>query len=85
MSGCLRTSAGWAIGVGGFAVAVGVIAGTGVAPAQPVPVDPVVPPIPGVVTGIVDAGGPMPASPPPPPRTRRHRLPNQPTCADIRS
>ncbi len=68
MHGGLRTSASWAIGACGFAiVAVGVIAGAGVAPAQPVPADPVVPQIPGVVTGIVEAGGPMPASPPPPP------------------
>jgi hypothetical protein len=61
-----RTSAGWAIGVAGLAVAAaGAIAGS--AHAQPPPVDPVIPQIPGVVTGIVTADGPLPVNPPPPP------------------
>lgn len=63
-----RTSADWAIGVGGFAVAAaGIMAGVGIGHAQPPPVDPVIPHIPGVVTGIVTANGPLPVSPPPPP------------------
>ncbi|BBY91872.1 hypothetical protein MGALJ_15410 [Mycobacterium gallinarum] len=41
--------------------------GVGVACAQPAPIEPVVPQIPGVVTSIVTADGPLPASPPPPP------------------
>jgi hypothetical protein len=68
MIGRHRMSAGWALGVGAFAVAAaGVAAGAGLARAQPVPVDPVVPQIPGVVTSIVTADGPLPLSPPPPP------------------
>jgi hypothetical protein len=63
-----RTSAGLAIGVGGIAVAVaGAVVGVGVAHAQPPPVDPVIPQIPGVVTNIVTADGPLPVNPPPPP------------------
>ncbi len=61
MNGRLRASAGWAIATAG------VVAGVGIAHAQPPPVDPVIPQIPGVVTDIVEAGGPLPASPPPPP------------------
>jgi hypothetical protein len=68
MNGPHRAPARWTIGVGGIAVVTaGVIAGTGHAYAQPVPTDPVVPQIPGVVTSIVTADGPLPASPPPPP------------------
>jgi hypothetical protein len=58
----------WVFAVGGCAlVAVGIVTGVGVAQAQPVPTDPVVPQIPGVVTSIVTHDGPLPASPPPPP------------------
>ena len=67
-----RTSAGRAIGVAAIAVAAagtvaGVGMGVGVAHAQPPPVDPVIPQIPGVVTNIVTADGPLPVNPPPPP------------------
>jgi hypothetical protein len=63
-----RTSAGWAIAVEAIAVAVGgAVAGVAVARAQPPPVDPVIPQIPGVVTNIVTADGPLPVNPPPPP------------------
>ncbi|AEV75471.1 hypothetical protein MycrhN_4991 [Mycolicibacterium rhodesiae NBB3] len=63
MKGRPRTSAAWVIG---FAVA-SVAAGTGVAHAQPAPTDPVIPQIPGVVTNLVTAPGPLPVNPPPPP------------------
>ena len=63
-----RASAGWAIAVEAIAVAVGgAVAGVAVARAQPPPVDPVIPQIPGVVTNIVTADGPLPVNPPPPP------------------
>lgn len=55
--------AGWVFGVAVAAI----VAGTGVANAQPAPVDPVIPQIPGVVTNIVTAPGPLPVNPPPPP------------------
>ena len=58
----------WVFGVGGCTLAAaGIVAGVGIAHAQPVPTDPVVPQIPGVVTSIVTADGPLPVSPPPPP------------------
>lgn len=63
-----RRTPGWATGVGGIAVAVaGAVVGAGIANAQPPPVDPVIPQIPGVVTNIVTADGPLPVNPPPPP------------------
>jgi len=67
-----RTSAGRAVGVAAIAVAaagavVGVGMGVGIAHAQPPPVEPVIPQIPGVVTNIVTADGPLPVNPPPPP------------------
>jgi hypothetical protein len=56
------------LGVGGCALAIACAAtGVGMAHAQPAPSEPVVPQIPGVVTNIVTADGPLPASPPPPP------------------
>jgi len=63
MKGRHRTSAGWAVGLAAASIA----AGTGVAHAQPVPTDPVVPQLPGVVTNLVTAPGPLPVNPPPPP------------------
>ena len=58
----------WVLGVGGCALAMfGAATGVGMAHAQPAPAEPVVPQIPGVVTSIVTADGPLPASPPPPP------------------
>ena len=58
----------WVLGVGACTLAIaGAVTGVGMAHAQPAPIDPVVPQIPGVVTSIVTADGPLPASPPPPP------------------
>ncbi|MBY0288795.1 MAG: hypothetical protein K2X52_16860 [Mycobacteriaceae bacterium] len=58
----------WVMGAGGGTLAIAcAVTGVGMAYAQPAPIDPVVPQIPGVVTSIVTADGPLPASPPPPP------------------
>jgi hypothetical protein len=63
MNGRHRTSTGWVIGC----VVACVASGSGIASAQPPPVDPVIPQIPGVVTNIVVAPGALPVNPPPPP------------------
>lgn len=67
MSGPHRLSVRVAFAVGCCTVGAAIVTEVGVAHAQPVPADPVVPQVPGVVTSIVTHEGPLPASPPPPP------------------
>jgi hypothetical protein len=63
MNGRHRRSATWATYIGGIAFAAGcAVAGVGLAHAQPVPTDPVVPMIPGLVPA--EAPAPPPAPPP---------------------